>query len=376
MGAGGLQPPGGGAGAAAAAAAGAGGLPEGVLAGLGREVGASAEAAFAPPNIIGDMSPLGFRSFQTIGPPGQSGPPGVPGSGGSAVPYPTVRAFKISENQSPRPQDRFYFDFNFYNNVNKAANAFDGVPIKNMQAYRYLFGFEKTFDAGMGSFGLRFPINNLTADPISRPGFQSLSTPTRTAVGNLDVYAKYILKQNRQTGSLISAGLLVSAPTGPGRFAGAPYIHGLNDVSFQPFLGYICNRGDWYFQGFSGFYFPTIVADTTLMYNDLAVGYFLLRNDDPGAWLSAVVPSLEAHINTPFTHTNWHNRLDIASAPTVVSLTWGLNFQFQRSAILSCGYVLPVTNPQPFTGEFALLLNIFYGRTRAGLIPVTPPPTL
>jgi hypothetical protein len=363
--------PGGAAGAAAAAA----GLPEGVLAGLGAEAGVGAEAAFAPPNIIGDQSPLGFRSFQ-IGPPGNGGPGPIPGQRAASVPYPTVRAFKISENQSPRPQDRFYFDFNFYNNVNKAINALDGVPIRNMQAYRYLFGFEKTFDEGRGSFGLRFPINNVTADPINRPGFQRFQTPTRTAVGNLDIFAKYVLKANPETGSLISAGFLVSAPTGPGRFAGAPYIFGLNDTSFQPFIGYICNGGDWYLQGFSGFYFPSIIADNTLMYNDVAVGYFLLRSDDPSAFLSAVVPSFEVHVNSPFTHTNWHNRQDIAAAPTVVSLTWGLNFQFQRSAVLTCGYILPVTNPQPFTGEFAMLLNIFYGRTRAGRIPITPPPTL
>jgi hypothetical protein len=334
--------------------------------------------------MIGDQSPLGFRALQgpglrplqTVGPPGTIGPPPPPGIRASSVPYPTIRAFKISENQSPRPQDRFYFDFNFYNNVNKAINAYDGVPITHMQVYRYLFGFEKTFDEGRGSFGLRFPINNLTADPIIRQGFEGFRTPTRTAVGNLDIFTKYVLKANPQTGSLISVGLLVSAPTGPGRFAGAPYIFGINDVSFQPFLGYICNPGDWYFQGFSGFYFPTIIGDTTLMYNDVSVGYFLLRTESPDAWVSAVVPSFEVHVNTPFTHTNWHNRQDIAAAPTVVNLTWGLNIQFQRSAILTAGYILPVTNPLPFTGEFALLLNVYYGRTRAGRIPVTPPPTL
>jgi hypothetical protein len=221
---------------------------------------------------------------------------------------------------------------------------------------------------------LRFPINTLTADP--RPGFETIQTPTRTAVGNLDIYAKYVLKENPQTGSLISVGLLVSAPTGPGRFAGAPYVFGLNDVTFQPFLGYICNSGNLYFQGFSGFYFPTILGDTTLMYNDVGVGYFLLRSDDPSAWVSAVAPSFEVHVNTPFTHTNWHDRFDVAAIPTVVSLTWGLNIQFQRSALLTCGYILPVTNPQPFTGEFAMLLNIYFGRTRSGRIPITPPPAL
>jgi len=331
--------------------------------------------------MIGDQSPIGFRSppmgirsRQTIAPPGSIGPPYPPGQNAAAVPYPTVRAFKISENQSPRPQDRFYFDFNFYNGVNEDINRLDGVPIQNMQAYRYLFGVEKTIDEGRGSVGLRFPINVLTAD--STPGSPSVRTPTSTAMGNLDIYAKYVLKANEQTGSLLSVGLLVSTPTGPGRFAGAPYIFGINSVTFQPFMGYILNRQNWYFQGFSGFYFPSILGDTTLMYNDVGVGYYALRSDDPYAWITAVVPTFEVHVNTPFTHTDWHNRLDPAAIPTVVNLTWGLNVQLRRSSILTAAYILPVTNPQPFTGELAVFVNFFYGRSRAGQIPITPPPAL
>jgi len=324
--------------------------------------------------MIGDMSPLGFRALQSVGPPGSVGPPPPPGPNASSVPYPTVRAFKISENMSPRPQDRFFVDFNFYNNVNSQINAYDRVPIYHMQAYRYMFGFEKTFNEGKGSFGMRLPINNLTADPL--PSARGIRTPTRTAVGNFDLFAKYVLEANPRTGSLISAGLLLSTPTGPGRFAGAPYVFGLNDLSIQPFLGYICNFGDWYVQGFSGFYFPTILRDTTFMFNDIGLGYYLLRSEDPTAFLTAVVPTFEVHVNSPFTHRDWHNRLDYAAVADTVNLTYGVNFQFQRSAILTAAFIHPVTSPQPFSSEVAVFLNVFYGRTRAGRIPIQPPPTL
>jgi hypothetical protein len=359
-------------GAAAAAAAAEAGVFEAAAGAAGPGFGGGLGAATSAFPMIGDQSPLGFHSLQSVGPPGSVGPPPPRGPFASAAPYPTVRAIKISENMSPRPQDRFFFDFNFYNNVNSQINAFDRVPIYHMQAYRYIFGFEKTFDEGRGSFGLRFPINNLTADPL--PGAGTVPTPTRTAVGNLDVFAKYILKSDPQSGSLISTGLMLSTPTGPGRFAGAPYVFGLNDLAIQPFLGYICNFGNWYLQGFSGFYFPTTLRDVTLMYNDVGIGYYLLRSQDPDAFLTAVAPTFEVHVNTPFTHRDWHNRLDFASAPDVVNFTYGINFQFRRSAIFTVAYVNPVTAPQPFNSEIVVFLNIFYGRSRSGQIPIQPPP--
>jgi hypothetical protein len=282
-----------------------------------------------------------------------------------------VRDFKIAENMSPRPQDRFFFDFNYYNNINDTINTRDQVPINHLQAFRYLFGMEKTFNDGKGSIGLRFPINTLTADSLA-PG---INTPTRTAMGNLAIFSKYILEQNPQTGSLASVGLAVSTPTGPGRFAGAPYVFGLNTITFQPFFGYIYNIGNWYVQGFSAFDFPGNIRDVTLMYNDIGIGYYLFRSDDPDQLLTAVVPTFEVHVNTPLTHRDWRNRFDIAGSPDVVNLTYGLNCQLHQSAILTTALITPVTSPQPFNTEIAVFLNIFFGRSRAQRIPLTPPPS-
>jgi hypothetical protein len=307
-----------------------------------------------------------------VGPP-TVGPPPLPGTRSSSLFYPSVRTTKITENMSPRPQDRFFYDFNYYNNVNGASNLYNRAPIKNMEVFRHLIGFEKTFDEGRGSFGIRLPINTLTADGTVR----GVQTPTSTATGNLNLFAKYILKQNVQTGSLISVGLAVSPPTAPGRFAGAPYVFGINNTGFQPFLGYIYNFGDFYIQGFSAFAFTSSARDVTLMYNDIAIGYYAYRANDPeNSFLTAVVPTFETHVNSPFTHRDWKNRFDTAGSADVVNLTYGLNFQFQRTAVLSTALVTPVTGPRPFSAEFAIFLNIYYGRTRSGLIPITPPPVL
>lgn len=359
----------------AAAAAGAEAF-ESALAGLSGPGGAGAAESGFTPNMIGDLSPIGLRAIPaqgppTVGPPSLQ-PPGSPGIRSASLFAPSTRSVKVAENMSPRPQDRFFADFNYYNNVNSAMNLYDRTPIKNMEVYRQLYGFEKTFDEGRGSFGMRLPINTLTADGTSR----AVHTPTRTAAGNLSMFAKYILKEDVKTGSLLSAGLVVTAPTGPGRFAGAPYINGINDTAFQPFVGYILNFPKFYVQGFSAFDFTSNSRDVTLMYNDVGIGYYLFRAQDPSAFLTAVVPTFEAHVNSPFTHRDWKNRFDPAGTADIVNLTYGLNFQIQRSAVLSTALVTPVTGPKPFDAEFVLFVNFFYGRSRAGRIPIQPPPSL
>jgi hypothetical protein len=321
--------------------------------------------------MIGDQSPFRFNSYQA----GVPQPPPVPGPRAGSLFYPSVRTFKIAENMSPRPQDRFFFNFNYYNNLNDTINTYDRVPINHIKAYRYLFGWEKTFNEGKGSIGLRFPINNVTGDSnlAVNSSTNQLRVPTSTAMGNLTVFAKYILEENRRTGSLVSVGLAVTAPTGPGRFAGAPWLYGLNDVTIQPFIGYIYNYGNWYLQGFSAFDFPSNFRDVTLMYNDIGVGYYVFRSDDPTRFLTAVAPTFEVHVNTPLNHRDWKNRFDIAGSPDVVNLTYGLNFQLRGTAILTTALITPVSSPQPFNTEFAVLFNFFYGRSRARL-PITPPP--
>lgn len=365
-----------GAGASSETAAEGAAAFEAAIAGLAGPGGAGASESNFPPNMIGDLTPVSLRAFQNQGPPTVGpptvGPPPLPGVRSASLFYPTVRIMKMSENQSPRPQDRFFYDFNYYNNVNAASNLYNRSPIKNMEVFRHMFGFEKTFDEGRGSFGMRLPIDTLTADGTVR----GVQTPTSTATGNLNLFAKYILKENKQTGSLVSVGLALSPPTAPGRFAGAPYVFGLNNTSFQPFVGYIWNKGDFYIQGFSAFAFTSSARDVTLMFNDIGIGYFAYRASDPNRFLTAVVPTFEAHVNSPFTHRDWKNRYDIAGSADVVNLTYGLNFQLQRSAIFSTALVTPVTGPRPFNAELAVFLNIFYGRSRAGRIPIQPPPVL
>jgi hypothetical protein len=320
--------------------------------------------------MIGDLSPFRFHSFQG-GVSGRAGgfPPPIPGTRAGAAVYPGLRGFKIAENMSPRPQDRFFFDFNYFNNVNDTIDTRNNVPINHIKAYRYFFGAEKTFNNGKGSIGLRFPINNVTADSPNN----FISTPTSTAMGNMSVFAKYILEQNPRTGSMASAGFSVESPVGPGSFGGAPYLFGLNTVYLQPFFGYIYNWRNWYLQGFLSFEFPANPREVTMLYNDFGIGYYVFRSQDPTSFVTTVAPTFEVHVNTPLNHRDWFNPTDIAGTPDVVNFTYGLNVLIRRRAMLTTAFVTPVSSPQPFNTEAALFLNVYFGRTRSQL-PVTPPP--
>ena len=76
---------------------------------------------------------------------------------------PSIRGIKISENQSPRPQDRVYFTSNYFQGVNDQVNQRLQAPIGYTQVFRYIAGFEKTFMDGQGSIGMRLPIDTVTA---------------------------------------------------------------------------------------------------------------------------------------------------------------------------------------------------------------------
>jgi hypothetical protein len=340
-----------------------GGGGTGTLAGLGAEATAGALAA---PGVIGDLMPFYSKGSAFAS---STSPPYPPGVRKASVPYPSVRNFKISENQSPRPQDRVFFDFNFYSNINAAVNRSLKIPINNMNAYTYLWGFEKTFAGGDGSFGMRLPLNAITAQGAT-PG---VNTPNSSALGNLDIFVKYILCQNYETGSLISAGMALTPTTGTSRFAGAPYVASLNTTYFQPFIAYLWRADRFYLQGFAALDAPVSNTDVTLFYNDISTGYFVYRNDDYDRLLTAVVPTFEVHVNSPLNHRNPYNGFDVAGTANMVNLTYGVNLMFYRRSMLTAALVTPVSSPKPFDAEFALFFNFYFGRTARTPAAITPP---
>jgi hypothetical protein len=330
----------------------------------------------APPGPSPDALPglAGLEAFPLVGVPQMLGdqapifgsPRAATGAGTNVVRLPWVRGYKMADNQSPLPLDRVFATFYFYDDIN-VGNA--RATVRDVKVYREFFGFEKTFLDGRSSLGLRLPLNSISARGV--PG------GTSTALGDLTVFGKYALLMDRERG-VFSLGMAVTPPTGPAAFAGADFTRARNPTYLQPFIGVLRPMGRWYVQGFSGINVPTDSRVGTMYYNDLGIGYYLhqARRDD--ALVSAVVPSMEVHVNTPLNHRGGFSDVrDPGATIDSVNLTFGLSTVLRRRTVLSAGVVTPVTGPRPFDIEAIVTLNTAFGAPRRGRLPGTvPPPSL
>lgn len=310
--------------------------------------------AYASPNLQGDQ--LGIPAI-AFGPRGSTSYPPAPGQVPGAVVVPSVRSFKICDNDSPFPRDRVYVGFNYYSEVNKAVNQFYGSDLQNLRAYRSTVGVEKTCLDGNASVGLRLPWDTLNADSLV-PGFGGESN----AVGDLTIILKGVLLGDRDLGRVLTTGLAITTPTGPDRFAGYDNITANPHTTvLQPFIGGVWGMGDFFVQGYTALDVPTRSNDVTMWYTDIGVGYFLYRNNCCDSGITAIVPTLEVHVNSPLNHRGILHSTDPRGTPDVVALTTGVTFEVHRNITLALGCVTPVTGPRPFDWEMLAQVNVRFG---------------
>jgi hypothetical protein len=257
--------------------------------------------------------------------------------------------FKIAVNENVRPQDRVYFTYNGFFNVNDRVNAANGVDIGTINVHTETLGFEKTFFDSNASIGLRVPLNTLTATDGFTPG----TGGSFTDIGDLTVIGKFVVWQAPGTGNLLSAGLAVTAPTGSSTFASAPdsIIANFHDTLLQPFVGFQWASGAFFVHGFESVQVPTDSNDITLLFTDIGAGYYVMRRTNCDRFLTAVVPTAEIHMNDFLDHRG------SSSLKDWLVLVEGISFEFNRRSTLTLAIGEPVTGPIPYDVEAVVQFN-------------------
>src|SRR5262249_42289297 len=116
--------------------------------------------------------------------------------------------FKLADFVATLPTDNVYLTYNYFNNLTGPSSVANGITIPGAttNGNQELFGLEKTFLDGNASIGLRVPIFQASGG----------DAPSDSDIGDLSVVLKYAFINDRSTGNGLSAGLVITVPTGPG----------------------------------------------------------------------------------------------------------------------------------------------------------------
>jgi hypothetical protein len=245
---------------------------------------------------------------------------------------PTERGpIKIAENESPMPTDRVFGTYNFFSHTFGSG----------IDANRYMIGFEKTFFDGSMSLGLRAPAVQLNG-----------GMDNATNMGDLSFIFKYMFCQDCYSGSLLSGGMLITAPTGPEytSFDGESG-HG---VTFQPYLGWVLNNGYYYLQGFSSVQLPLDRRDVFEVFNDVGLGYYAYL-DCSAVILDYIVPTVEIHANNPLNH---RDRRAGVFATDELNAVAGVHFGLCHCATLTFGGGTALLGEKAFDYELIAQVNV------------------
>jgi hypothetical protein len=279
-------------------------------------LGSEETVALAAPNMIGNLLGAGRSVSFFIN--RTQGAVFINGLGSTNISNP-----KVAENNSPLPEDRVYFRYNFFSKALSVVGISSSPPEfdPNLNAFRqgtatkfydvnsYTFGFEKTFFHRMLSVEVRFPVSQTLSSDLNLssgtvigtsadsvdvdgnplPGIPSLrivETPQatlgneRTEFGNMTVILKGLIFGSPTLA--ISTGLSIGLPTGDDThvvvtdFLGRSNVNSVDlqrvrdfqianeTVSISPFLAVLYKPTDRFFaQGFAEFDFPVNPSSVT-----------------------------------------------------------------------------------------------------------------
>src|SRR4029077_16195079 len=115
-------------------------------------------------------------------------------------------------------------------------------------------------------------------------------------------------------------------------------------------LGWIWSWDNFYLQGFTAVDAPTDLNDVVMLSNDFAAGYFLYQKHNCNG-LSAVVPVVEVHVNTPLNHRGVLSLSDPAGNPDMINVTGGVHFEYKDHSSMGVGFAMPLVGLRMFDFE-------------------------
>jgi len=298
-----------------------------------------------------------------------------------SLPSSVTGRMKLAENVSPLPQNRVFMNYSLFNNVPLTQN---GITVN-----RFTPGFERTFWNKLASIEVRTPFATTLDSNIFTDG----STNTRNAeFGNIFLALKGLLLAS-DTWAL-SAGLSLSLPTADDNRVynsrDTELLRVVNQsVHVMPFIGglYTPTRRS-FVQGIMQVDIDTngndVLArttpnglnkigkfqDSTFLYCDLAIGYWLVkRGNRDCSLIRGIIPVLEGHWNRSLNNADIVSDTDgrfMIQPPVnqldVFNTLAGLTFQLRNKSRLSLGYVVPIGNGKDrvFDSEMRVTWNKYF----------------
>jgi hypothetical protein len=287
---------------------------------------------------------------------------------------------KLTENNSPIPQDRVFFNYSHFSNVPLTLN---GVDVD-----RYTPGFEKTFLGGLASVEFRSPIGTTSSDTFDQAGNPQQTRDSQ--FGNLYVGVKGILMGNDRW--VLTSGLSVLTPTAEDSrqvdsFGNVTGKIDNGSVHLMPFLGGAIRHSSRHFSqwmvqvdvdatgsdviafdGQGNSRTVGTVQQQNLIYVDLNSGYWLYRAPSFQRYgLTGIAWLNEFHLNQSINNGDTFGTSlgqisgGVGSFQNINVLT-GLSFEMNRASRLGVGYAIPLGNgaDNPFSNELRVTFNRYF----------------
>ncbi|WP_020475098.1 hypothetical protein [Zavarzinella formosa] len=282
------------------------------------------------PPFFGDF--IGVSGQRTVLTPG--GPQSV------RVPIiPQFAGLKVTDNDGPRPMDRFYFTYNNFTGAfqNQNPGGYHGLDVNQETV-----GFEKTVFGGYGSIGMRLPFVQ-----SGGPGLED------SAIGDLTIVSKLAWAQDAATGSLITSGVNLTLPTGHSGSVALLNNGGVAPRSLwlQPWTGFLFNQDRFYTQGVVSIAAPSQAEYPVEVFTSVGAGYWLVRSDTEG--IRGLIPTVELHVNTPLTNRGAGR---LVNTQDEANLTTGLNVLLPKMT-LGGAIGVPVLGQSSYRLEALATLN-------------------